>query len=398
VSAIGTALAGFAGFATFFPIGLSYFALLALTIYILAQPGQWAQRSQALRTARWPWIAVFFCVWPLLTVLTNAWFEGAGSRLFHIFRVAFVLCLGLMMLTHERRAALIGLLLGAWAAAMITAVHRIHPLPDWEIWSNLLLNHAHRASQKHIAMATVCGLCIALALRTQTKHFMRIAYLGLSAAMLVVVIWHATSRNAHVLVLLLPAVALVYRFRSFKAWVLALTASVLVAAVAWTASPPIRDRFMTGYNGVQQILAGQVSYDSVGLRYQQWKTAYDGMVKQPVEGTGLASWLTERAASVPVGTPDRDSIITINNPHNDYLLFGMETGIPGMLSLCVLLGWFMWRSWKSTGAGGDLGFVLAASVAITAVFNAPVRDATLGMALMWLMAVACSSANDRQVH
>ena len=78
----------------------------------------------------------------------------------------------------------------------------------------------------------------------------------------------------------------------------------------------------------------------------------------------------------------------INNPHNDFLLTGMEIGIPGMMLMVWLLGAFFWSGWCTRSTLGGVTVIFAASIAGTALVNAPLRDAALGMTLLWLLGVS----------
>ncbi|MFN3830400.1 MAG: hypothetical protein ACK4MK_10275, partial [Tepidimonas ignava] len=97
---------------------------------------------------------------------------------------------------------------------------------------------------------------------------------------------------------------------------------------------------------------------------------------------------------------DAPEVAGLNNPHNDYLLAGMENGIPGLLALVGLLGAFLYVNWKNNDHWGGLGFVVTISVIITAAVNAPFRDAVMGMALTWIMAVCTRlpSSSGYDVH
>jgi O-antigen ligase len=86
----------------------------------------------------------------------------------------------------------------------------------------------------------------------------------------------------------------------------------------------------------------------------------------------------------------------LNNPHNDYLLFAMESGLPSALTLLFLLGLLAVRSWRARSLLGGIGWLFTMSLGITALFNAPFRDATLGMALTFIAAFGVTALGMRQ--
>ena len=77
--------------------------------------------------------------------------------------------------------------------------------------------------------------------------------------------------------------------------------------------------------------------------------------------------------------------VEINNPHNDFLLAGMETGVPGLGITAWLLWAFVGRGWRERSVMGDAAVLLAIGLIVVALVNAPLRDAALGMTLLCLL-------------
>ena len=63
----------------------------------------------------------------------------------------------------------------------------------------------------------------------------------------------------------------------------------------------------------------------------------------------------------------------------------METGIPGMLALVWMLVAFLVAGWRQRSTAGGVTVIMAAGLAVTALVNAPLRDAALGMTLLFLL-------------
>mgnify|MGYP000907621782 CR=1 FL=1 len=115
-----------------------------------------------------------------------------------------------------------------------------------------------------------------------------------------------------------------------------------------------------------------------------------GMAAHPVFGTGVGSWLPHWRSISGVYAErlpedERHHYTEINNPHNDFLLAGMETGVPGLLAMV----WVLWRclrsGWKDCTAAGAIAVVMAVTLICSSLVNAPLRDAALGMTLLWLL-------------
>ena len=84
---------------------------------------------------------------------------------------------------------------------------------------------------------------------------------------------------------------------------------------------------------------------------------------------------------------DQPATSGYNNPHNDFLLWGMESGLPGLLLLVVFFVLLLLPAFKQKNVEGGLGWLFGSALLVTCTINAPFRDATLGMALI-VMAVA----------
>ncbi|MEY2684393.1 MAG: hypothetical protein RJA09_1537 [Pseudomonadota bacterium] len=376
------ALAAALGFSTFLPIGNTYLLALLLTLGLLAQRGAWNDRLRALRWWGWGGVLVLFVAWPTLLALVGDWQPSTGSRLFHLGRVAWVLALGLVLTPRERHAALLGFLWGAaWGAAVVGA-HHLWGLPDWSIWRTYLEVRGNNSSQKMIMMAMAAGTAFGLGLRAEVSWRSRAVCFGAALLFAAVVSLHAISRNAHLVLLVLPVVAMAYRWRHARQLVPAVLAVVVVVAVLWHNTPFIQPRFQAAV-AEWQALAQEGNYNSsVGARGRMSLEAWRAFQTAPVWGTGVGSWETiwRNAAT------DFPELAGYNNPHNDYALFAMETGLPGLLlMLAIPLG--LWApNWRSRSTGGALGVLAIVTVLVSSAVNAPWRDAGLGMAMLWLMA------------
>lgn len=120
-----------------------------------------------------------------------------------------------------------------------------------------------------------------------------------------------------------------------------------------------------------------------------YEEAVQGMLAQPVLGTGVGSWLPRwRIVWKQLGPSQPPQVqagfAEINNPHNEYLLAGMETGVPGMLLLIWLLASIIRIGWRNGSPLGGISVVFGTAIAATAMINAPLRDAAMGMTLLWL--------------
>ncbi|HQZ06102.1 MAG TPA: O-antigen ligase family protein [Burkholderiaceae bacterium] len=375
------------GACTFFPVGVAY----AHMLFALACIGVgWRQRLPALRQGMLLWPMAMVLAWTMLALVFGAWFDDSATRLFHIVRVLLLLLMGMSLSRSEATMAIGGFLVGAVLAAMIVAVHHVWGLPPLTIWNSLLKSRQNFSSGNMIMMAIGASLFFHFGLRNDQKWIDRKVAWGAAAALLATVAAHAISRNAQILLPMLFAVAILYHFRAWRAVLggLILAGVMVLGALQWSATT--QERFGEMVEEAQRVVTAEDYTTSVGERWRMHEEAIRGMMAHPIFGTGLGSWLPRwrvvAQESIESLSPEkRFDHVEINNPHNDFLLAGMETGIPGMLALVWMLVAFLVAGWRQRSTAGGVTVIMAAGLAVTALVNAPLRDAALGMTLLFLL-------------
>ena len=380
------------GVCAFFPVGILYLHFL-LMLAVLLTSGSVKARVQSLLACRLVWPLAAMLVWTVVVVLVGPWFEDTPTRIFHVVRVAVLVSIGLMLTRVEARAALVGFVLGAVVAASIISAHRVWGLPDWRIWSSLLTSRNNFSSGNMISMAAASGICLVASLGSKFSLRQRGISLALAFALALTVATHSVSRNALLLLPVLFAASLLWRFRSLRGRLAGLAVLLALVALMWQGAPNIQSRF-TGMLSDYQALKSTSNYStSVGARWRMYEEASQGMLKNPVFGTGLGSWLphwravwSELHQNLSPELERRNA--GINNPHNDFLLAGMETGVAGMVILVWLVGSFVRAGWQQLSEVHGATLVMGLTLLVTGLLNAPFRDAALGMTLLWLLGVS----------
>lgn len=377
---IGLSLA--TGISALLPIGfvyLTWFALAAHLLFFCRPAIDWGTLKS------WsPLIALILAPALLATLSTaiHGMHEQTASRLFHAYRNAFVIGLALALTQIHRVWIWRGLLGSSFAALLVIITHNfVLPLPLHHPFQDLLQVSGNAGSQKMIMLATIAGMLFWMFLQT-IRRPLKWLYFGAWAIITATVAWHSISRNAYLLLLVLPGAALVYRYRQPKTLLLAVFMAVSIAGTIWTASDSVRARTEQAIQELESYSTTGNYSGSANVRARMMIEAAHQMIENPLTGTGTGTWL-EHWRHVARDVPH---MAETNNPHNDYLLAGMENGLPGMLSLALLMSTFLYINWKANDQWGGLAFVTTASVAITALVNAPFRDAVMGMALIWIMA------------
>ena len=382
------------GACAFFPVGVGYLNLV-LMFLALATGGGLRERVARFRNTRLLWPMAAFLAWALVAAAAGPWVEDSPTRLFHIVRVLLVLTMGMLLSPSEARLAIGGFLVAALLAALVVSVHHIWGLPEWAIWGSLLRSRNNFSSGNMIMMAIAAGLLFYLGL-SATDQGTRWPAWGGALALAVTVAAHAMSRNAQALIPALLLIATLFHFRAWRGVGAGALLAVLVMALAWRYSPATQVRFEAVIEQTRRVAAEADYTTGVGERWRMGLEAWRGMLEQPLFGTGLGSWLPRwrQVAQETDNSLDAEAKlrhIEINNPHNDFLLAGMETGVPGLLSMLWLLGALLAAGWRCRAVAGGMTVVLGSSVFLVALINAPLRDAALGMTLLWLLGASIAA-------
>jgi len=135
---------------------------------------------------------------------------------------------------------------------------------------------------------------------------------------------------------------------------------VLIAVILSVSSPVISQRFALLISEVHAYQQGQ-EMTSIGARLAMWQASLNFYFEQPLwgHGTGSYRWLSERVFTDPVMCK-----ISCVHPHNQFLFFGVEHGIPGLL----IYGWlFVGAAKIATMVEPKYKLILAGLLCIIAV-------------------------------
>lgn len=125
---------------------------------------------------------------------------------------------------------------------------------------------------------------------------------------------------------------------------------------------------------------GKPSATSVGLRLE-WYAASLGIIRErPLLGYGTGSFPTVYATAIA-----GKNMVATENPHNEYLMIAVQTGLIGLACLLYLF----WRAWDVAGRlqqpfYRDLGRGLVMTFVVGCLFNSLLIDHTEGLLFAWL--------------
>ena len=188
------------------------------------------------------------------------------------------------------------------------------------------------------------------------------------------------SRTSLVAMLACVVAACVHQWRSHPRILAAALVAVAVVAglLVWQAPASMKEKFELGLQEVEQAQAGEVSEASMITRYIMYRETTAMMLEKPLIGLGIGAWTSEWKKRGP-------KVLDYKNmPHNDYLWMGSQGGIPGFLSLLFIMVAGVWVGWRRADLTGRLGFVAMLTMLIAASLNSAMRDAQIGLSLLWI--------------
>lgn len=197
--------------------------------------------------------------------------------------------------------------------------------------TDVTLGVFHHYIAQTLVMAFFAVLCLHWGIGAPSKS-VRTAWL-LVAALAAASITHLSiARTGQVTLLVALLTLLVVSVP--RRWVLpAGGAFILAALLVVFSSGTIQDRFRLAYKEVSEFQFKN-DYSSVGARLQMWNVSLKLIQEKPLLGHGAGSYTPLARKAFADETMCK---IGCAQPHNQYLLLGVETGLVGMLAFVGLM-------------------------------------------------------------
>ena len=120
---------------------------------------------------------------------------------------------------------------------------------------------------------------------------------------------------------------------------------------------------------------------STDVRLDLWQRSLQSIAESPLVGTGVGSWNREfkrqeenHAAEMPINRASAEH----HNPHQEYLLWGVEMGLPGILLLCALFVALYRDSQKLAAPERRALQSVLLALLVACLFNCALHDAMIG--------------------
>lgn len=250
----------------------------------------------------------------------------------------------------------------------------LHGTPEFPIVFKSRLTH-------NILMAFAAYLFVWHAIAAGTRRG-RILWIILAILATINVTLMVEGATGHVLLL---ALALLLGWQHFR-WRgigLTLVASAAVITVLSSIPGPFQTRARQIATEFSAESAGRPASTSTGFRMEFYRNTLQIIGKSPLIGTGTGSFPSVYAAHV-AGSGQVPS----GNPHNEFMLIAVQTGLIG-LSALVLLLWQQWRFAPLLPSPLERGVAqgLVVTMVVVCMLNSALLDHTEGLLYTWMTAL-----------
>ena len=189
------------------------------------------------------------------------------------------------------------------------------------------------------------------------------------------------GRSAHVVAILLITLAITWQMpRKYRFTVVVLPFFLIV--ILYLSSTKVQIR-MDGLKKEVQTFSFKQGVDinsnnSSGIRLHFWHRALQSISENPVFGSGAGSWSNEFNRLERINNGAQTDIQPLGNPHQEYLLWGVQLGVPGILLLLALMISILkdTLSMDKRSARATQSALLA--LAVACLFNSSLYDAQIG--------------------
>jgi O-antigen ligase len=376
-------LAGFWGAVVFMPLGVNYLAFLLMLLAMLLLPGR-AERWARLRAHPVAWVLAALLALTVITLaLQPRYYAETPANFWHGVRIALTIGAALALTRCEALMALRGFALAFVFSLGVVGAHALVNLPNFGLWNGLLKHGGNKSVSNALLFALAAGAALTIAKAVLSVNLQRSLLWALAASLsLGAVLLALPSRTAALGWLVAMALVVAHQWRGQWFKLAAMAGAVAVLSVtAYFTSPDMRVKFEQGVAELERAQNGVVAIESWGIRYFMYKHTGQMIAEKPLTGWGVGAWNDEWKRRVP------DLLDNYNMPHNDFLWMGAQSGLLGSVVVFALFAAGIAVAWRSDGLGARLALMAWVSMTVATTFNSAMRDAAIGLSMLWIAAV-----------
>ncbi len=373
----------FWGLTVFMPVGVTYLSAFLLLVALLVAGG-WRERAVRLRGNPMWWPVMLYIAWTLVVLAFEPHYPQTASNLVHGLRIALTVLMALALTRDEAVWALRGFWFIGLVNMVMIALYYSVGFPLLEPWRGVLTLVGNKSISNALlftimgATAVVAGLH-ALA---QRRLWQAAAAFALPLAVVAIITLVLPSRTSLLALLIAIAAACVHQWRrQLKVLAVAMVVVGAVVAAGLLNSPAVQQKFELGIHEIEAAQAGAVSEGSWVVRYYMYRDTARMIIDRPLGGWGIGGWTEQWHLRGPKLLAD------YNMPHNDFLWMGSQAGVIGSVSLLAIILTAVWLAWRRDDLPGRRAFVATLVLLIATSVNSALRDAQIGLAILWVSMV-----------
>lgn len=200
----------------------------------------------------------------------------------------------------------------------------------------------------------------------------------LAAAALVNTLLLLEGRTGYVVALTVFSLAAMWAMP--RHWRLAtlIAAPIIVAFGLYAGSSQVQERLSKIWRESQDYASQGESVSSSGWRLNAWHRSLQAMQDKPWAGHGVGSWTPAIKKHEGASATKTFGAGNSSNPHQEYLLWGVELGIGGPLLLLALLASVMRDAQGFSPSVKQATISVMAAMAVACLFNSALYDDLMG--------------------
>ncbi len=304
--------------------------------------------------------------------------------------VIFFLVLGLFRQPQRRWAGFAGFGLGALLAlstslfAAASGVAFLNVAPDD---FNTFRNH----TEHNIFLGLAAFGLATLLLRNGGRSWT--AWLGWLLIWLAIfdILHLVHGRTGQIVLAPLLAIIVVYALKRRSFAIAVITGAVGLLSIL-PGSPTHPSAVTAGVQATEQDIARYKSghaATSVGYRIDFFDTTVRLIQERPILGYGTGGFTPAYADFIKTHDPAQQAT---HNPHNDYLFYWAENGLPGLLAVIFLYLAMVYTAWRAGGIKGLWLIALTLAWAVPSLANSVLLDHASSFVLVTLLAALVAGA------
>jgi len=353
--------------------------LLCVVGVLLLRKGLPPEGAPLTRTFTLPAVLAVLLVFVLSLFWTVAPLQEAAGSLAKYGKLLIILAM--MALIRDQREAICAL--AAFSLTQLLVV-----VSSWMLFADMPVAWASsRTTVSHytvfsgyldqgIMSAVFAALCWHLRGLAPGRHGPRIA-VAVAILSLANVFFVMIGRSGQLVGVALLSLAIMWQLPKKYRVIVAVLPFLLVAAL-FVSSPAMRERLTLVKTEVQNYSAKQDSSSSSGVRLAFWHRAAQVIAQRPLAGAGVGSWSTEYDRLERQANPQHKNINPGSNPHQEYLLWGVQLGVPGLLLIAAFMLSVLRDSMRMEAPHARALQSTLVALAVACLFNSTLYDGLIG--------------------